>query len=636
MRFYELKKEILSYNPNAKIGLIERAFKFAKMMHLGQKRTSGEDYFTHPYEVAKILIKLKARSETIAAALLHDVVEECDVGLSVIKKEFGKDVANLVEGVTKIDKVHFNSREDYTATNLRKIILATAKDFRVMLIKLADRLHNMRTLKYFRPEKQKRIARETLEIYTPIAHKLGIWTLKGELEDLCLRYLEPEIYKMLKEKINEKRAQREKRTLEFIKLLKTRLKEKGIDAEVYGRAKYFFSIYKKMKKKNIGFDEIYDLFALRVITKSIADCYAALGVVHDIWKPIPKRFKDYIATPKLNGYQSLHTAVMGSHKKIIEVQIRTEEMHQFAEYGVAAHWRYHGTERDKKFEQKIAWLKQVLDWRSTAKDAHDFIESLKIDLFENEIVVFTPKGDPISLRKGATPVDFAYEVHTNIGNHCEKAYVNNKLVPLDSVLKSGDIIEIITSKNAKPSRQWLKFVKTGKARNKIRGALNIKADKKPKQAQDEPSESLAAKIIITDDKLKQKKAVLKISKCCSPKPGDKIIAGITKDKKITVHKKGCPNIASLDRNKIISVRWKQQKEELSEIRVVTKDKVGILAKVLNVFAQHKINIKSLNTKSSKETVVINVMIEPVESYIKSELANNIRNLDGVVDVMVIR
>ena len=328
---------------------------------------------------------------------------------------------------------------------------------------------------------KRRISKETLEIYASIAHKLGVWRIKGELEDLSLRYLEPDVYHFLREKISGKREEREKITEMITDKIKKSLDEKGITARVNGRAKYFFSIYRKMKKKNLDVDEIYDLIAIRIITKQIADCYAALGAVHDLWRPMPHRFKDYISVPKANGYQSLHTTLITGGGKMLEVQIRTEDMHHLAEEGVAAHWRYQGTERDKQFDRKIAWLKQILDWKTKSNDATDFIETLKIDLFHDEIVVFTPKGDPISLPRKSTPIDFAYAVHTTIGNHCSKSKVNNRLMPLDTELKSGDIIEIMTQKNASPSRQWLKFVKTGKARSKIRSVLNIVSDLDPKK-----------------------------------------------------------------------------------------------------------------------------------------------------------
>ncbi|MEM4267990.1 MAG: bifunctional (p)ppGpp synthetase/guanosine-3',5'-bis(diphosphate) 3'-pyrophosphohydrolase [Candidatus Woesearchaeota archaeon] len=625
----ELQKQVLEYNPQARIALIERGYTLAKKAHEGQKRESGEDYFTHPLEVAKILIGLRADSATICAALLHDTVEEGKLKIDFVRREFGDEVAELVEGVTKIDKFNFATREDYTAENIRKMLIATAKDVRVILIKLADRLHNMRTLKHFKPEKQRRISLETREIFAPIAHKLGMWNIKGELEDLAMRYLDPEEYKSLKRKINEKRAEREAKTKEIIEIIKKRLKEVNIDAEVFGRAKYFYSIYKKMKKQGVDFNEIYDLIAIRIITKDVPTCYAALGVVHDLWKPVPKRFKDYIATPKANGYQSLHTTVVGTHGKILEVQIRSEEMHRYAEDGIAAHWKYKGTERDKKFEKRISWLKQLLDWKRDSEDAKDFVETLKIDMFEKEIIVFTPKGDPITLPEGATPIDFAYEVHTSIGDRCSKALVNNRLVQLDAELKSGDIVEIITQKNAKPSRQWLKFVKTNKARQKIRKILNIESDD-IKGAQTRPPTSQIEKMLVAEDK----RAQLKVSKCCSPSYGDRIAAFYTKDNKITIHKEDCPNVHTLDPNKKVAVEWLKRDARIQRVlRIKVIDRVGILAEILNVLAAYRLNIASLRTQGSKEKNIIDfikVDIDDMDRYMNA--VQEIRKIKDVIDL----
>jgi GTP diphosphokinase / guanosine-3',5'-bis(diphosphate) 3'-diphosphatase len=624
----ELIKSILVYNPHAKVDLIQRAFLAAEKAHKGQKRESGEDYFIHPLEVAKILVGMKADSATISAALLHDCVEDGRMKMDALEKEFGEEIALIVEGLTKIDRINFETREDYTAENLRRMLFATAKDVRIIIIKIADRLHNMRTLRYFKPEKQKRIALETREIFAPLAHKLGMSNCKGELEDLAMRYLEPEEYATLKRRINEKRDAREKKTKEIIETIKKRLADAGISAEVYGRAKYFFSIYKKMQKEKVDFNEIYDLIAIRIITKDIPTCYAVLGIVHELWKPLPKRFKDYIATPKANGYQSLHTTVAGSHGKILEVQIRTEEMHRLAEDGIAAHWKYKGTERDKKFEKKISWLKQLLDWKRDSEDAKLFIDSLKIDMFEKEIVIFTPKGDPVSLPENSTPVDFAYEVHSDIGDHCSKSMVNNKLVPLDTVLKSGDIVQIITQKNMMPTRQWLKFVQTTKAKEKIRKALNIEPEADAKAREETPE--AFEKMIVVDDK----KTPLKLSKCCSPKPGDVIAAFYTKDGKITVHKQDCPNIHTLDRKKQINVSWVEKKEKAEKIlRIKVNDRVGVLADVLNVIAGHKINIIGLKTRAEKGQGAIDFMkLEILDENEYTKAVQQILKVKDVVDV----
>jgi GTP diphosphokinase / guanosine-3',5'-bis(diphosphate) 3'-diphosphatase len=626
MRLSELVKAILKYNPKADVALIKKAYVLAEKAHKGQKRVGGEEYFSHPIEVAKILVLLKADSASICAALLHDIVEDTEIKIEKVKEIFGEEVAGLVEGVTKIDKIHFDSRDDYTHENLRKILLATAKDIRVMLIKLADRLHNMRTLKYLPDDKQKRIAKQTLEIYAPIAHKLGIWSIKGELEDLSLRYIEPEIYRFLASKIDEKRDEREKHTAEIMKEIKKTLSDKKIKSKISGRAKYFFSIYKKMKKKNVGFNEIYDLIAIRIITPTIPDCYGALGLIHDMYKPIPHRFKDYISVPKSNGYQSLHTTVITEGGKILEFQIRTEKMHHVAEDGVAAHWRYQGTERDQMFDKKISWLKQMLEWRNLASTSSEFIETLKIDLFEDEMVVFTPKGDPITLPTDSSPVDFAYMVHTNIGNKCSKAMVNNKIVPLDSKLESGDIVEIMMNKNVKPSRHWLKFVKTNKARSKIKSLLHMTIDKEKK----DDFEVMPIDILKMIDVV-GKKAPVKLSKCCSPKMLDPIVGFITKDKKITIHKKDCPNVHTLDSKKEIPVLWKEAKKfPIIKLTLTLEDRVGTLAKVLNLLAVYKVNIKNINTKPKKETVVTTLSIE-VDNEIKiNDVINEIKKLDEII------
>lgn len=633
MKLTELIQEVLAYNPKADINLIRKSYILAEKAHKGQKREGGEEYFSHPIEVARILVNLKADSATISAALLHDTVEDTNISIEKVKELFGEEISELVEGLTKFNKIQFETREDYSYENLRKILLATAKDIRVMLIKLADRLHNMRTLKYVAVDKQKRIAKETIEIYAPIAHKLGMWRVKGELEDLSLRFLEPDVYKFLRNKISEKREEREKHTAEIIKEIKKQLSAKEIESEISGRAKYFFSIYKKMKEKNVGFNEIYDLIAVRIILKTIPECYAALGMIHDLYKPIPHRFKDYISVPKSNGYQSLHTTVITDKGKILEFQIRTKDMHFTAEDGIAAHWRYKGTERDKMFDKKISWLKQLLEWRNLASTSSEFIETLKIDLFEDEIVVFTPKGDPISLPKESTPVDFAYMVHSNIGDYCSKAMVNNKIVPLDASLESGDIVEIITNKGAKPSRQWLKFVKTNKARSKIKANLKMEIETVERDDEGETMPANIAKAI----QVVGKKAPLKISKCCHPNLHDPIVGFYTKDKKITIHKKTCPNIHSLDKNKEVPVLWTEERKlPVVKISLTLADKVGALARVLNIIASYKFNIKNITTKPRKDNVITTLHLE-VDNQLKfKDLLNELRKIEAVININTIK
>lgn len=458
--------------------VIRRVYDFAAQAHAGQKRDSGEDYIEHPLEVASILIDICLDAVSIQAAILHDVVEDTGVPIEEIRERFGDKVAELVDGVTKLSRISFLSKQEQQMENLRKMFLAMAHDIRVILIKLADRLHNMRTLKHLPPERQQRIAKETLEVYAPLTHRLGMWRIKWELEDLSLRYLEPKVYYDLVEKVAMKRQEREGYIQEVMEILRKKLSdEMGIKVELQGRPKHFYSIYQKMKKQGKPFEEIYDLMALRVIVGTVQDCYEVLGVVHTIWKPMPGRFKDYIAVPKSNMYQSLHTTVIGGNGEPFEIQIRTREMHRTAEYGIAAHWQYKengtGGTNNEDLRSKIAWLRHLLEWQHDVSDADEFMESLKVGLFEDEVFVFTPKGDVKNLPAGSTPVDFAYSIHTSIGHQCVGAKVNGRLVPLDFPLKNGDIIQIITSKQGSgPSRDWLKFVKTTKAKNRIRQWLH--------------------------------------------------------------------------------------------------------------------------------------------------------------------
>ncbi len=450
--------------------LLVRAYHFAEEAHSGQKRASGEAYFIHPCAVAQILIELGLDSATVAAAFLHDVIEDTPVSEEDIRKEFGEEILGLVAGVTKLDKIVFKSQEEEEAENFRKIFVAMAKDIRVIIIKLADRLHNMRSLNFLSKERQGRMARETLDIYTPLAGRLGISQIKCELEDLCLKYLEPEAYEFLVENIHQKLYERHNFVDSVVKEIKGILEESKIEGEVFGRPKHFYSIYKKMKTQNKTLDQIYDLTAVRVIVGTVDECYEVFGKIHKKWKPIPGRIKDYIATPKANMYQSLHTTVVTNFGQPFEIQIRTFEMHRVAEFGIAAHWKYKEKKsEDSTFTERLSWIREVLDWEGGLKDSKEFMQSLKTELYSNELLVFTPKGKVISLPKDATPIDFAYAIHSEIGNRCTGARVNGKIVPLNSALQTGDVVEIITSASSKgPSWDWLKIVKSSSSRAKIK------------------------------------------------------------------------------------------------------------------------------------------------------------------------
>ena len=467
----DLIKTIRRYHPSDDISLVEKAYRVAADAHKDQKRKSGEPYIIHPLCVAIILADLEMDKETIVAAILHDVVEDTVMTLDELSKEFGSEVALLVDGVTKLTQLSWSAdKVEIQAENLRKMFLAMAKDIRVILIKLADRLHNMRTLQYMKPEKQKEKAKETLEIYSPIAHRLGISKIKVELDDLALKYLEPDVYYDLAEKISLKKDSREAFVRGIVEEVSEHMKNAGIEAKVDGRVKHFFSIYKKMVNQNKTLDQIYDLFAVRIIVETVKDCYAALGVIHEMYKPIPGRFKDYIAMPKPNMYQSLHTTVITKAGVPFEVQIRTWEMHHTAEYGIAAHWKYKQGMANAKLgtEEAFEWVRKLLESQQDV-DAEEFVRTMRVDLFADEVFVFTPRGDVINLPAGATPIDFAYNIHSAVGNHMTGAKVNGRMVPFDTPLNNGDIVEVITSKSAHgPSRDWMKICKSNEARNKIR------------------------------------------------------------------------------------------------------------------------------------------------------------------------
>src|SRR4030066_730471 len=469
--YKKLVKKIKSYNPDVNEELLNKAYLTSKKYHKNQYRKTGEPFILHPLEVARILADIELDQVSIISAILHDAIEDTEYSLEMAKKEFGQQTANIINGVTKLDKIVFDSKEEQQVGNIRKMIIAMSEDVRIILVKLADRLHNMRTLYSLDKEKREINSMETLEVYAPIAHRLGIYHIKSELEDLCFKYLYPKEYEKIKNMFDEKLEERKSLIDEAIKIVNKKLKEVKISADISGRIKTYYSVYNKITKQNRKFEDIYDIVAIRIIVDDVKNCYAVLGIIHSLWKPVPGRFKDFIANTKFNMYQSLHTTVIGLKGKPLEIQIRTFEMHKIAEYGIAAHYKYKegGLKKLSNFDKRVAWIRQILDWQKELKDPQDYMESLKLDLFEEEVFVFTPKGKVVNLPRGATTIDFAYEIHTDIGHNIIGSKINGRMVPIESVLENGDILEIIVSKSKKgPSRDWLNIVKTSRARNKIK------------------------------------------------------------------------------------------------------------------------------------------------------------------------
>ncbi len=693
----DIIEAVKSYSPKANIALIQKAYDVAAEAHKDQKRVSGETYIIHPLHVAEILTELHLDDATIAAALLHDVVEDTSYTIEEMREMFGEEVAMLIDGVTKLGKIPYKSKEETQLETYRKMFLAMAKDIRVIMIKLADRLHNMRTLKYMRPDKQKRIARETIEVYAPLANRLGISSIKWELEDLCLRYLEPEAYYDLVENVKQKRKERQAFIDEAIVQIKAKLKESGIQADISGRAKHFYSIYRKMKRGKKDISEIYDLSAVRVLVDTVRDCYAVLGIIHAMWKPIPGRFKDYIAMPKSNGYQSLHTTVM-TRGYPLEIQIRTHAMHQVSEFGIAAHWKYKEAGKSvgasNKLDEKMNWLRQMVSLQDEFKDPKEFFEAMKVDIFSDEVFVFTPNGDVLNLPKGSNPIDFAYRIHTEIGHHCVGAKVNGKMVPLEYKLKNGDIVSIITNKsNNGPSRDWLNIVASSETRSKIRSwfkkekreeniergmamiqeeirhlgyspkdllkddrllkiakSLNISSEddmlaalgyggialhgiitklieyhKKEMKANASPDISRLLSEIKqpaarTGKANKASHGVLvegesglmvRLAKCCNPIPGDPIVGFVTRGRGVSVHRADCPNVLKdTDLSRMIEVSWDigLDKEYTVEIEILCNDKNGVLADLLAVPSELKLNIERINAKPNRSTKTSTVVM----------------------------
>jgi len=676
----DLIAKVQSYDPTVEASWLRGVYELADAAHEGQQRASGESYIEHPLAVATVLADMEMDRATIAAAILHDVVEDTVVTGEEVAEKFGPEIAQLVEGVTKLTRIPYQSKEDAQVENLRKMFMAMAKDIRVIIIKLADRLHNMRTLASLPPDKQMAVAHETLEIYAPIAHRLGIWKVKWDLEDLCLRYIDPDAYRDIAERVAKKRAARESNVKGVVAELKQHFDRVSINADVTGRPKHFYSIYSKMSKGR-DFATIYDLTAVRVIVDSVKDCYGSLGIVHSIWKPIPGRFKDYIAMPKPNMYQSLHTTVVGPSGDPLEIQIRTFEMHKTSEYGIAAHWRYkEGAAKPDAFEHKLTWLRSLLEWQNDMRDSRSFMENLKLDLFENQVFIFSPKGDVYPLAAAATPLDFAYQVHTDVGNHCVGAKVNGKIVPLDYQLKNGDICEVLVNKSSRPSLDWLNVVRTSSAKHKIKQWFRrerkdenvvvglesmerelVREHLRPELARGEVIEKIAKRMNYSTandlfaaigfgdasavsavqrirDEVKVSNLVdltakrpaqpvrrtarnasgiriagvddvlVRVSKCCSPVPGDPIMGYVTIGKGVSVHRADCPNVAymSASPERILQASWAET-EQLThavDVELEAMDRAGLLQEVMGVCSEFKTSASSVTARVKRDKMAL--------------------------------
>ena len=725
----KLERLCLKYMNEDDFSKVEQAYCFAAEKHCNQKRRSGEMYINHPVEVAIILADLKMDCDVVCAALLHDTVEDTETSLADVSGLFGDTVAELVDGVTKLTNIEVDSMDEKQALTLRKMFLAMSKDIRVIIVKLADRLHNMRTMEFMTPAKQKEKSRETMDIYAPIAQRLGISKIKTELDDLSLKYYQPEVYNQLVHDLNARKTEREEFVQQIVAEVSKHMKNADIEAKVYGRVKHFFSIYKKMVNQNKTLDQVYDLFAVRIIVDSVKDCYAALGVIHEMYTPIPGRFKDYIAMPKANMYQSLHTTLIGPSGQPFEIQIRTEEMHKTAEYGIAAHWKYKetggsNTKGLNTQEEKLNWLRQILEWQRDMSDNREFLSLLKgdLDLFQEDVYCFTPNGDVKNLPNGSTPVDFAYAIHSAVGNKMVGARVNGKLVNIDYKIQNGDRIEILTSQNSKgPSRDWLNIVKSTQAKSKInswfkkeykedniiRGkdlisayckskGINLPDIIKPKYQQIVQKKYgfrdwdavLAAighgglkegqvvnrlleeyekehKKEITDENILEKISeankqrvhiaksksgivvkgindmAVRFSKCCNPVPGDEIVGFVTRGRGMSIHRTDCINIINLsdvERSRLITAEWEDNDLEeggqyLAELKIFADDRRGLLLDVSKVFTEEKIDVKSMNTRTSKKgtaTMEMGFVVHGREEL--NRVIGKLRQIENVIDI----
>lgn len=709
----ELLQKLKKNFSDAEFQELKAAYDFSAAAHEGQKRQTGEPYFIHPCAVVNILVDLGFDDvSTLVAAFLHDVLEDTQVTADELEQKFGKEVLELVEGVTKLDKIKFVSAEDEQAENLRKMFFAMAKDYRVIIIKLADRLHNMRTLDALKPEKQIKIATQSLKIYAPLAGRLGLSFVKCELEDLAMRYLYPDDYYELVEFIKTKSKERQQFIEKICDELKAKLQELGIEGEVNGRQKHLYGIYKKMLKQGKNIEQIYDISAVRVIVNEVQDCYTVLGAIHTMWMPLPGRFKDYIAMPKPNGYQSLHTTVITKFKETFEIQIRTYEMHRIAEYGIAAHWKYkEGKTGATKIDDQINWLREVMDTQRESSDSHEFLENIEGNVFTDEVYVFTPKGKVLNLPVGSTTVDFAYAIHSAVGNKCIGAKVNGKIVPLNTVLNTGDIVEILTTNSGKgPSRDWIKFVKTASARTKIRQYFkkemkeeNIKRGKDMLEREakrrgynlsellstaglnyimnrytllsiddlyasvgfgglttnqiivklidyfkrDLLSKNPVAEIKTTSTTGKSSSGngvlirgyddfLVRLSHCCNPVPGDKIVGYVSRGRGVSVHCVDCPNVKNMEPERLIEAKWDDviSQNFLASLKIYCENKGGILAAVTTIISNMKISITGAFARSDNDngTAEITVMLEVKSTDQVEDVIKKLKTLPEVIDV----
>lgn len=709
----ELLQKLKKNFSEAEFQELKAAYDFSAAAHEGQKRQTGEPYFIHPCAVVNILVDLGFDDvSTLVAAFLHDVLEDTPVTSDELEQKFGKEVLELVEGVTKLDKIKFVSAEDEQAENLRKMFFAMAKDYRVIIIKLADRLHNMRTLDALKPEKQIKIATQSLKIYAPLAGRLGLSFVKCELEDLAMRYLYPDDYYELVEFIKTKSKERQQFIEKICDELKAKLQELGIEGEVNGRQKHLYGIYKKMLKQGKNIEQIYDISAVRVIVNEVQDCYTVLGAIHTMWMPLPGRFKDYIAMPKPNGYQSLHTTVITKFKETFEIQIRTYEMHRIAEYGIAAHWKYkEGKTGATKIDDQINWLREVMDTQRESSDSHEFLENIEGNVFTDEVYVFTPKGKVLNLPVGSTTVDFAYAIHSAVGNKCIGAKVNGKIVPLNTVLNTGDIVEILTTNSGKgPSRDWIKFVKTASARTKIRQYFkkemkeeNIKRGKDMLEREakrrgynlsellstaglnyimnrytlssiddlyasvgfgglttnqiivklidyfkrDLLSKNPVAEIKTTSTTGKSSSGngvlirgyddfLVRLSHCCNPVPGDKIVGYVSRGRGVSVHCVDCPNVKNMEPERLIEAKWDDviSQNFLASLKIYCENKGGILAAVTTIISNMKIPITGAFARSDNDngTAEITVMLEVKSTDQVEDVIKKLKTLPEIIDV----